>query len=187
MIIDWFPVLLFGYYELYLLSGLYAVTAKFFMPVVLISNGIVNYFLKETLENRYTIRNVITNILSYYFVLILFASLFIFLFILNPFNFLETFDLSSIALNSFLLALIYRISYLMYIYLSQISLKWITEFNIKLSLIAFVFFPLFIFTIIFLLVFNKYDFSDYLFLFPVSMLTTFLSAFYLNKTKSLNK
>jgi hypothetical protein len=180
MIIDWFPVLFFGYYELYLLSGLYAITAKFFMPVVLISNGLVNYFLKETLENRYTVRNVITNVLSYYFVLISFASLFIFLFILNPFNFLETFELSLITIQTFLLALIYRISYLMYIYLSQISLKWITEFNIKLSLIIFVFFPLFVFTIIFLLVLYKYDFSDYLFIFPLSMLIIFLLAFYIN-------
>ena len=180
MIIDWFPVLFFGYYELYLLSGLYAITAKFFMPVVLISNGLVNFFLKETLDNRFTVRNVVTNVFSYYFILILFACLFVSLFLLNPFNFLETFDLSFIAIQSFLLALIYRISYLMYIYLSQISLKWITEFNIKLSLVIFVFFPLFIFTIIFSLVFNKYDFSDYLFVFPLSMLTIFLFSFYFN-------
>tara|TARA_E500000331_G_scaffold182672_1_gene176021 strand:- start:11940 stop:13118 length:1179 start_codon:yes stop_codon:yes gene_type:complete len=180
MIIDWFPVLFFGYYELYLLSGLYAITAKFFMPIVLISNGLVNFFLKETLDNRFTLRNVATNVLSYYFVLILFAFLFVLLFLLNPFNFLETFDLSLITIQSFLLALIYRISYLMYIYLSQISLKWITEFNVKSSLLIFVFVPLFVFAIIFLLVFYKYDFSDYLFITPLFMLTIFLLAFYLN-------
>ncbi len=180
MIIDWFPVLFFGYYELYLLSGLYAITAKFFMPVVLISNGLVNFFLKETFANRFTLRNVGANVLSYYVVLILFACLFVLLFLLNPFNFLETFDLSLVAIQTFLLALIYRISYLMYIYLSQISLKWFTEFNIKLSLITFVFFPLFVSAIIFLLVLYKYDFADYLFVFPLSMLSIFLLAFYLN-------
>lgn len=152
VVLDWLPVLFFSYMGNNFLSGVYALISKIYMPLIIIMNAIVTFFVKQTLSLSMSFKMVFYYLFIYSILLCLIMGVVVIVFYKNMFNLVNQFSLEEVTVLTFFILLLYRVSYLAYLFSSQAFIKIYLSCSKRIMFFIYIMIPLIMFFIILLMI-----------------------------------